>query len=61
MARGDAGARAKVAQVLDRTGLKMGDVMAQTLRDVLAQRLREAATEIEDAEFEEIPSAEAAE
>jgi hypothetical protein len=30
-------------------------------RDVLAQRLREAATEIEDAEFEEIPSAEAAE
>jgi hypothetical protein len=30
-------------------------------RDVLAQRLREAATEIEDAEFEEIPSAGAAE
>ena len=30
-------------------------------RDVLAQRLRQAATEIEDAEFEEIPSAEAAE
>ena len=30
-------------------------------RDVLAQRLREAATEIEDAEFEEILTAEAAE
>ena len=30
-------------------------------RDVLTQRLRQATTEIEDAEFEEIPSAEAAE
>ena len=30
-------------------------------RDVLARRLTEVATEIEDAEFEEIPTAEAAE